>query len=346
MVSMPKGTYKLSYAECGSSLARLEVLVSNAHRVIADSAKSDLSKDAYKWKLGALIAEIKDVADFARERVLDPAIRVMPGAKEEARECMERFKAFITSQDTPRDTLVDYAAVSKMFPPGDLTRTELSFSHARAISRVKVPQARQAWTQRAIEGGWSVARLQAEINVAGRPIVDSCGRGGGTFEEQSPTPNSTWVCAQTGKHITDRASMVELRVQPESTLDATLDEKIDRGKNRGEKRGGAAKKKRNGELRDAPRILRFGTALDLLDWLAARQDAGDLKAVDAGDQKAVRQASMPGPPENKGSQVVVWPAFKKSVKDTSLMSDTPASGSLAERTDGPGTAEGETDALQ
>jgi len=102
-------------ANCVSYLAKMEALVRGAEQLIADSATTTSAKDTYKWDLGALIAEMKNLVEFARKDVLNPGVRATPGTKEAARACVEHYKNFFTSQKTPRDTLVDYAAISKLF---------------------------------------------------------------------------------------------------------------------------------------------------------------------------------------------------------------------------------------
>lgn len=187
-------------AECVSYLAKMEALVRGAEQLIADSATTNSAKDTHKWDLGALIAEMKDLVEFARKDVLNPGVRATPGAKEAARACVKHYKNFLANQETPRDTLVDYAVISKLFTLTDPIRTKLTFSHARALSRVKTPEVRNAWAEQAIASGWSVARLQSEINAAGRSVTESSWRESGfpksgPPKEWSPTQNSTWVCA-------------------------------------------------------------------------------------------------------------------------------------------------------
>ena len=272
---------------------------------------SALGKDVWKFAMGDAIAQMQALVKHAQESVLRPAVHTTVEAKEAARKCRDQYKAFmpdVKQHKHQRDVLVDYAAVARLFPPANPVRTELSHSHARALARVKVPEARAALTGEAIRFGWSVARLQAEINTAGQQSVDnkSGGENTGSAEKlgtqnEAPrdwakTQNSTWFCAQTGNPITNRKAMVELHIQPESTLDAALA--------CGSKRGGAAKKKPNGEQPDPPRVLRFESASALLTWLGARLAPAILEAaVPAAD---IRLSAEPA------NRIIVSPILKKS----------------------------------
>ena len=322
----------MSEPEYGAWEREMETLLAQAQALTVNGRQA-MGNDPWKWAMGDTIAQMQALVKRTQERVLEPAVHTTLEVKAAARKCRDQYKAFLPDAKQhkhQRDVLVDYAAVAGKFPPASPVRTELSHSHARALARVKVPEARATLTEQAIRLGWSVARIQAEINAAGRVPADCTDSKDRTPGGWARTQNSTWVCAQTGRSITNRETMVELHIQPESTLDAIL--------KRETKRGGAAKKKRNGEPPDAPRILRFATALDLLTWLAACQDATELKAVG--------QPPVTGLPEKKGGQVIVWPGFKKSLTETFLENDMTVPEAVAEKPMNKSrTGEGNTDDL-
>jgi len=283
----------LPRTESDSSADAMQALLERARSLVAGNEAPHRMKDASKWELGALIAQMQDLVKHLRESVLPSQVHATRGAAESARKIAEQYNAFLPDAKEHRHrrgVLVDYAAVAREFPPGDPVRTELSHSHARALARVKAPAARADWTARAIEAGWSVGRLQAEINAAGQPRTTDVDDENGPAGGWAKTQNSTWVCAQTGNNIADRRSMVELRIQPESTLDAKME--------RREKRGAAAKKGRDGEPRDAPRVLRFESASALYNWLGACPEAAD-------------PAPNIGPLGKPTDRVIVSPALKK-----------------------------------
>ena len=277
----------------------MEAILARAQALTASSRPA--TEDSWKWTLGDTIAQMQDLVKRARESVLPSQVLATPDAAEAARKIAEQYNAFFPDAKEHkhrRSVLVDYAAVAGEFPPGDPVRTELSHSHARALARVKAPEARAVLAEQAIRSGWSVARLQGEINTAGRPAVEDTSTEDGLVGKWAKTQNSTWVCAETGKDITRREFMVELRIQPESTLDAKTDAKRERGKKPGEKRGAAAKKGRNGAPPDAPRVLRFESASALHAWLGVRLEAAG-------------PALNLGPSGKPDGRVIVSPALKK-----------------------------------
>ena len=112
--------------------------------------------------------------------------------------------------------------------------------------------------------------------------------------------------------------MVELRIQPESTLDAKM--------KRGHKRGAAAKKGRNGEIRDAPRVLRFESASALYVWLGDRlETAGPAPTL--------------GPSGKPGGRVIVSPALKKPLAAKSWTGGALSGEALTEQPTGEHPAE-------
>ncbi|MEO1290176.1 MAG: hypothetical protein AAFV93_20685, partial [Chloroflexota bacterium] len=70
------------------------------------------------------------------------------------------------------ESLWSYASVCRKVPA--LTRVkELSFSHHRAVTKfADKPDLQQAWLNRALENGWSAKQLIAEIQLAGRPLIE------------------------------------------------------------------------------------------------------------------------------------------------------------------------------
>ena len=303
----------------------MQALLERARPLVADNEAPHRVKDASKWELGALIAQMQDLVKYARESVLPSEVHATPDAAEAARKIAEQYSLFLPDAKQhkhQRGVLVDYAAVARLFPEQNRVRTELSHSHARALARVKAPGARAALAEQAILLGWSVARLQAEINTAGLPPVKDAGTEDGPVGEWAKTQNSTWVCAQTGKYITDREPMVELRVQPEATLDA----KRERGKKPGNKRGAAARKGRNDEIPDAPRVLRFESASALYLWLEARLEA-------AGPVPNLGHSGKPA------GRVIVSPTLKKPLTAKSCTGGALSGEALTEQATGEHPAE-------
>lgn len=251
----------------------MEEIIERAQSLIQSAASSPQAKDAYKWELGSLIAEMQDLVKAARDSILDSQVPATPNATNAVREIVNQYKAFLLDAKESkhqRDVLVDYAALARLFPPGDLVRS-LSHSHARALARVKSTGDRTDLAEKATRLSWSVARLQSEINTAGKRSQHKTDTKGSPLGEWAKTQNSTWICAESQNPITNRQTMLELHLQPESMLDAAL--------KRGSKRGGAARKKPNGEEPEAPRVLRFENELTLFKWLAVRLDPADLKAA-------------------------------------------------------------------
>lgn len=300
--------------EDGVLVAEMETLLKRARLLIADNeARVQVKgaplrvkgayKDAYKWEIGDLIVQMQDLVKVAHESVLHSAVRVTPDTKAAASKIVKLYNEFLPDAKQhkhERGTMVDYAAVARLFSAGNRVRTELTFSHVRALSRVKAPEARAALTEQAIRLGWSVARLQAEINTAGRSPVEGTGTAevtviaDGTAREWTKTQNSTWFCAQTKHPITNRAAMVELHIHPESTLDLALE--------RQKKRGAAAKTKHNGA--EPYRVLRFESASALLTWLGASLNPANLDAAVS--------APIPGPLAKVASRIIVSPKLNKS----------------------------------
>ena len=163
-------------AESDSPANAMQALLERARPLVADNEAPHRVKDAAKWELGALIAQMQDLVKRARESVLPSEVHATPDAAEAARKIAEQYNAFLPDAKQhkhQRGVLVDYAAVARLFPEQDRVRTELSHSHARALSRVKTPEVRKAWAEQAVALGWSVARLQSEINAAGWSVTES-----------------------------------------------------------------------------------------------------------------------------------------------------------------------------
>lgn len=298
--------------EMGVILARAKDLVEGSRPAAGDS---------WKWAMGDTIAQMQDLVKRARESVLSSEVHATPEAAEAARKIAEQYNAFLPDAKLHkhrRGVLVDYAAVAGEFPQGDPVRTELSHSHARALARVKAPEARAALAEQAIRSGWSVARLQAEVSAAARPPKATTDSEEGSSGEEPKAQDSTWRCAQTGQAIADREAMVELRVQPSSSLGVRI--------KRGPKRGGAAKMDRNGKLPASPCVLRFESALALLTWLGASLEA------------AVPAHNL-GPSGKPTSQVIVAPELKKSRTAKSATGGAVASEALTEQPAGEHPAE-------
>ena len=193
---------------------------------------------------------------------------------------------------------MDAALTATVFPPGDPVRTgPLSFSHARTLSRLPSPRDRTAWAVRAVEGGLSVARLQALINT--QPTTPTHGAmdtsglvpaggiapmddvaGGDNAEVFPPARMSVTgtagrgrrhhlhVCAFTGEAITDITAMVEARLHLDGPGRDTLAARYARQS----PRGGAA---RAGQGSTYPSLLRFAGLSVLAQWLAAREQRAE-----------------------------------------------------------------------
>ena len=263
---------------------QMQELVRRVHQLDAESPATGRERDHQKWAMGDVIAEMKALVEAAQAEALRPAWPVTFDAKEVARFYAQQYKEVFTGLSILRDTAVDYAALAKMFPPNDRMRTcGLTFSHARAISRVK-PAAKQIeWMDRAIGGGWSVAWLQKEINAAQpsvrvQPEVPDAAT---TVNLATPVSTAhlpqaskqrisqhTFYCSQTDRPLTDLKSMIEIRVHPESPLihpESPLNANISKPR-----RGGAAKRDRTERLPESSRVFRFENPAALMAWIAAR----------------------------------------------------------------------------
>ena len=282
----------------------METILAQARALDAGTHRA--ADDSWKWAMGDTIAQMQELVKHARKHTTDPEVRATPDAKTAARRIADLYDDFLPDSKQSkhrRGVLVDFAAVANQFPSGDPVRTGLTHSHARALARVKSPKARADLTDQALRLRWSVARLQGEINTAGRSPAGDTRTEDGPPAKWTKTQNSTWVCAQTKRPITNREAMVELHVQPESKLDVAVGRRT--------KRGGAAKKKSNGEEPNSPRVLRFESKLALATWIVAHLDLAELEAAGLAPLPGPMQKRASQITEKRASQVIVWPKFTK-----------------------------------
>ena len=281
---------------------RLAALIDQAWDLAREGGLSPAATDAQKWQAGDLVGAMGRAVAGARDRLLDPVLPVTPEARGAYRLCAASYDAFLGAQGLARGTLVDAGLTAATFPPGDPIRSgPLSFSHARALTRLRSAGARSAWAARAVREGLSVARLQTLLNIEGPyiegrysegrysegPSGTGLGPSAGAGQLMAPgqsrnppppgrrlsgrsRPRHGHVCALTGAPIVDVSAMVELRLDPEAAEGFDLSALAGRAS----PRGGAALPGPDGSPPRFPLLLRFAGLSALVCWLAARREFG------------------------------------------------------------------------
>ena len=295
-------------------LQRLARLLARARALAGEGGLSPAARDRQKWAAGDLIAAMAKIVEGARDRLLDPGIPVDSHARARFRACSDVYDGFLGGQGLTRGSLVDAALTATVFPPGDPVRTgPLSFSHARTLSRLDSPRDRTAWAARAVEGGLSVARLQALINTQPQsntqptintlPLMDTPSPvppggitstddvAGGDYAEVFPPASRSvtgtagrgrrhhlHVCAFTGEAITDITAMVEVRLHLDGPGRDTLAARYARQSPRGGAARGGQRGDGGGDHSTYPSLLRFASLSVLAQWLAAREQRAEQEA--------------------------------------------------------------------
>ncbi len=255
MQAMPTGVSPLSGADLAaaqelwlSDSEELDVLWDRMQELARAGATSESASSSQKLEIGDCLSAMRRLEDRIRKRVKRLGVTVSPEDVALADRCRERTDAFLSEQPVHDHTLMDYSRVAKALGEGSaVRRSGLSFGHLRALVTAE-PKRREYWASQAVTRNLSVNALRSEL-TAERGI---------TGPNRDGRRNArTFVCAQTGRPITDLNAMVTLQVH--LPTDA-------------KPRGAAAVHSRNaGDNHRYMSILRFVDAAALAEWLVTHR---------------------------------------------------------------------------